>query len=67
MKKFDVGSGLVGEGVLALEAFNKNNVWPEARWVDAWGRGSNAREWPMWEGVLTRAVKEDIPLMRHFH
>lgn len=32
---FDVCSGLVGEGVVGLEAFNEKNVWPIGRWASA--------------------------------
>jgi hypothetical protein len=42
--EFDVGSGLVEEGVVGLEAFNGKNVWPVLRWAYAWGGGTNARE-----------------------
>ena len=40
--EFDVGSGLVGEGVVGLEALNEKNVWLETRWTNAWGRRTNA-------------------------
>ena len=42
--KFDVGSGLVGETVVGLEAFNEKNGWAVARWTYAWCRWTNARE-----------------------
>ena len=33
--EFDVGSGLVGEGVVSLETSKEKNVWPIARWAYA--------------------------------
>ena len=42
--EFDVGSGLVGEGVVSWSrGFNEKNVWAEVRWADAWGRGTSAK------------------------
>jgi hypothetical protein len=40
--EFDVGNGLVGDGVLGLEIFDETNVWAESRWAYAWGGGTSA-------------------------
>ena len=39
--EFDVGSGLIGEEVVGLKAFDEKNVYVKERWAKAMGRGTS--------------------------